>query len=459
MQTIRLWLEDDPDIPVFKKLAWEVVEISIRAVLEQGIHPWGDRNTSRTLMEKFLQALNDDEFKISELADIGYCDPFNSYSQHYYGEQSQFEELLNRINQSVRFVECLGYCEMLDLAKVQLRQNWNHKLVRQLASRIYYNFNDLRSFIKSANRKVKLRSYDDLNNYDLSKVLALEDFESEDKVLISDGLPATNFRLTSFLAAITNPDGLLSLAKSIDYFELYPPNTPTGYGYSRLIYKGARYKREVRLTPSLTNSSEIRIQAQEVARRWRTDKGTYCFTTSIPKLSEMLTDGGMQIRFPRLNYIHQQGPAVSTAHFKKHELTKYSIGGFVTARCSGDTIKGILRGYNVPMTGTKDRLLKKLANLACQQYRNHENEMRHFFRNHRFVKVNTNNGGHSQRFPILEEVELKDFLLTMFALKHLRGNAILDASYENNTFDLQSLAQSLVNEEVKLSGCFLAVQD
>ena len=59
MRTFKLWLINDPDIPGFKKLAWDIVEVEIRDVLKQGIHPWGDRDTCRTLMERFLQVLPD----------------------------------------------------------------------------------------------------------------------------------------------------------------------------------------------------------------------------------------------------------------------------------------------------------------------------------------------------------------------------------------------------------------
>jgi len=45
-------------------------------------------------------------------------------------------------------------------------------------------------------------------------------------------------------------------------------------------------------------------------------------------------------------------------------------------------------------------------------------------------------------------------LLTMYAVKHLRGNVILDAGHENNTFDLPALARSLITGEVEVKGVF-----
>jgi hypothetical protein len=68
-------------------------------------------------------------------------------------------------------------------------------------------------------------------------------------------------------------------------------------------------------------------------------------------------------------------------------------------------------------------------------------------------------GQNARQFTLLHDLDLRNLLLTMFAIRHLRGNVILDTSYENDTFDLQSFALSLVKEEVQLSGCFLMVED
>ena len=55
----------------------------------------------------------------------------------------------------------------------------------------------------------------------------------------------------------------------------------------------------------------------------------------------------------------------------------------------------------------------------------------------------------------MEDLDLRNLLLTMYALKHLRGNVILEASHENNTFDLLSLARALLKRELTLTGSFL----
>ena len=40
LKTFRFWLEPDRDFPMFQRLAWERVEVSIRDVLMGGVHPW-----------------------------------------------------------------------------------------------------------------------------------------------------------------------------------------------------------------------------------------------------------------------------------------------------------------------------------------------------------------------------------------------------------------------------------
>jgi hypothetical protein len=49
-------------------------------------------------------------------------------------------------------------------------------------------------------------------------------------------------------------------------------------------------------------------------------------------------------------------------------------------------------------------------------------------------------------------------ILTMYMVKHLRGNTILEAKHNNDTFDLLSLARSLIKREVSVDGAFMRVE-
>jgi hypothetical protein len=76
---------------------------------------------------------------------------------------------------------------------------------------------------------------------------------------------------------------------------------------------------------------------------------------------------------------------------------------------------------------------------------------------HRFIRINTV-PPKSGRLPLLEDVpSLRNLLLTMYVIKHLRGGAILDASHENNTYTGEQLALALLVGKTGLSGAFLRV--
>ena len=259
MQTFKLWLEDDPDIPEFKTLNYEIVDVDLRDVLENGIHPWTDRYANRTLNEKLIQIINLEDIKIKELSEFKYCGDLKDYDHNYYNTgMSQFEKLLNRINQNIRFIDNMTYLELLKLAKDNLTSNWGHKTAKQLVHQVFYGFNSIRSFIKSINPKVKLSSYDDLDKYDLGEVLTLDDFEQYDQILINQGLPVTNFRSTAFIKNVTDDRGLLRLANSIDYFELQPINHRSIHHENRLQYSGQRKNHQIRLIPHLFPNTETR---------------------------------------------------------------------------------------------------------------------------------------------------------------------------------------------------------
>ena len=120
-------------------------------------------------------------------------------------------------------------------------------------------------------------------------------------------------------------------------------------------------------------------------------------------------------------------------------------------------LKELLRECGVSMTGNKEVLVRKLAKLAAEQYEKYLPDMEGYFAEHRFVRMNAA-PSQSAQLPILKEVEhIRDLVLTMYALRHLRGNAILEASHENNTYTAEQLALALVTGKVELTGALLCV--
>jgi hypothetical protein len=99
----------------------------------------------------------------------------------------------------------------------------------------------------------------------------------------------------------------------------------------------------------------------------------------------------------------------------------------------------------------------KLAELATKLYRRHQAELRDYFKENRFIRTEATGGCHP--FPVLQAVDLKAMITTMFIIRHLRGNSIVDVTQENDTYDLKSLARSLINEDIRLSGSFLRIEN
>lgn len=465
MQTYQLWLENDPSISELKKIVFALTEVDIKDVLENGVHPWSERNANKGLAEAFNGRLNDDRHKIPGLKELGYCEDIKVYGRDYYHDgNSQFESHLERLNQQVRFVDNLTFPQLLELAKRELRKRWDHATAKKLLHQVHYGFNEARSFVKAKDKSVKLASYDDLDHYDLSTILSLDDFDGEDKILVSHGLPVTNFRQAGFLNGVTDSKGRLKLLESIDNFELMCGHPLGGHEEGgRYYYEGCsirylavRKPGHIFLMPDLRCDTAHRAWAQEVATQWRTDEGRYCIATDIDHLREMLSCGQFQISF---NGASQDRHSDSEAHAQigRRVIERYGTGGYVSFRASGETLKNLLRHHNVPMTGTKEELVGKLAELAAKLYRRHEAELRDFFKEHRFIRTEATGGSH--QFPVLQAVDLKNMITTMFVIRHLRGNSIIDVTQENDTYDLRSLARSLINEDIKLSGSFLRIEN
>ena len=102
---------------------------------------------------------------------------------------------------------------------------------------------------------------------------------------------------------------------------------------------------------------------------------------------------------------------------------------------------------DVSMTGRKSQLLEKLAKLAADTYEKEAASMEQYFARNRFIRIANGSSSGSREFPLLEGHDLREMLLHMFILRHLRGNTILETSHVNDTFDLVSLAKSLLKPE------------
>jgi len=459
MQTFRLWLEKDTDIPRFKRLAFEKVKVPIADVLRRGIHPWMGGDVHPSLNDKFAEILNADRMKIAELAQFGYCnEAYCSRSSYSYREEnSPFQTTLQHIRESVRFVERLSYAELLEIAKERLRQMWSHKVAYRILSRKASGFDAIRTFLKTRDKNIKLSGYEDIEKYDVSKIVCLDDFTGDDAILISEGIPVVNFRSAAFLSQVTDEQRLLRLTDSIRDFQLAIGSKDRMFD-GNILYNCRCDGDTIRMVPELEDDDGLRERAKAHASFLRVNNGRYCFTMDIPRLATLLDEHGAQISFPTLDYTKPRESRTSSAKIQDSATPCYAVRAFLTAHASGEDIKFVLRNHGVPMTGRKEDLLDKLAQLAARQYRKAEPTLDAHFSRNRFIRAEKCSKTDTDVFPLLEHHDLRNMLLTMYILRHLRGNTILEATHENHTFDVLSLARALIRKEVSLTGIFLRVE-
>ena len=62
-------------------------------------------------------------------------------------------------------------------------------------------------------------------------------------------------------------------------------------------------------------------------------------------------------------------------------------------------------------------------------------------------------------FPVLApENDLRGLLLRVYALRHLRGNVVLDPGYVNDSCTVRDLVLALIEERVLFKGGFMQVR-
>lgn len=449
MQTFRLTLTPDEKFPRFKRLTFQKVEIPLADVLLHGVHPWDCGSPVHSLNSKFVQVLNSEKLFLPELKEFGYGNEFSYCSDHDYNRDvSVFERLMINISNSIYFVDDLKYLELLAIAKKALADNWTHKTVSTLVSRVYREFNDIRDFLKRKDKQIKLSGYSDIDRYDLSQILTLEDFEGDDKVLIDEALETTNFRSTQFLKEVTDENGHLKLTPSISHFQMRFQGSYHSPYEQILLYNAERKGEKIRLHPIMPAYPVTRDQAKKLAQGWRLDDGQYCFTIDIGTAEKMLAEGNFKMLFPRLNYLQEEKAESSTAGLTNHSTEKFEIGRFIRSTAPGNIVKDILRKHNVSMTGRKDDLMDKLAKLSVRVYREREKELDDYFGQNHFLKIPMIGQAEHRDFPVINNCDMKNMALAMYIMKHLRGNTILEASHCNDTFDLLSLANALIKGEI-----------
>lgn len=103
--------------------------------------------------------------------------------------------------------------------------------------------------------------------------------------------------------------------------------------------------------------------------------------------------------------------------------------------------------------------MEKLARLSAKVYEERQAEMDAYFQSAHFTRSGGRDDRCTRLFPLLEDCPLRDMVLTMYLLRHLRGDAIVEGSYVDDSYDLNSLALALLKDKVSLQGAFLRLED
>jgi hypothetical protein len=353
MKTIRLGLESDPEIPEFQRLGWEFVDVPIQDILLKGIHPWMGPDKHMTLSEAFLKRLNGDDVKVGSLSSMNYSNDV-CLPPYYMGNgRSQFERAIDIIRKDVYFVSDLTYLDLLGLAKERLRGRWSWHLARKLAEDAYPRFAELRAFLKGKKKDMKLSGISDLDQYDLGRILSVDDFDGKDALLIAEGLPARNFRRTGFLNQVTDEEGRLRLVNEINNLVVYPAGKSLeGHTYVESHWVVRRKGTELKFYPNLARCPWWKPDAEAFAKTWGTNGAKRAFETDVDHLAEMITSGAARADFSALNYSKAAYGGIARAEVTSNVITAYGVGGGIGKNLSGETLKEVLREYGVAMTGT-----------------------------------------------------------------------------------------------------------
>ena len=155
LETYRLILEPDRDMPRLLRLRWETVPVTIRDVLFHGVHPWSGPDAHATLPEAFLRCLNAAEVLFAELEPFGYSSPVSVSSGNRWEGPARFARTLQTVQNDLRFTADITYQELLELAKGVLGRRWNHGLARELLRDACPGFQEARRLIKRRLAKIQ----------------------------------------------------------------------------------------------------------------------------------------------------------------------------------------------------------------------------------------------------------------------------------------------------------------
>jgi hypothetical protein len=462
MKTVRLWLEKDRQIPQFQRLAFKIEEVPLSRVIKEGIHPVGyTKNIYGTecchMPNRLGKVINDPEFQISEIVEFGFCcEIYTGTWHHRVLDEDLIMEFLTKIRDRVYFVENISFHVILEIARARIRKIWNYDVAKRILIATQRDFNHIRDYLKSKNKAIKLSGYEDLKKYPLQEILSPNDFDEDERIIIAEALPVTNFRKSGFLEKISTPDGYLSFVPEIKDFQLVFLKSEQN-SKDNLLYNCRRKSDHISMMPDIRHRDVKRILAKRISSEWGKGSGRYCFHVHLDCVEDMVSSGQFQILFPSLTYENDNTQA-SNIRLREEEVEKYFIGKYVCSGSTADEIRKVLRTFKIPQNGRKADLLRKLIRHAAEVYNIKKFELDGYFSKNRFIYIPGYWQDEKDNFKVLEGFPLKNLLLSMYAVQHMRGNTILEESHVNDAYNAKDLARAIINGDLILRGTFIRVE-
>ena len=477
MKAYRLALVKDQAIPRFQRLIYREVDVTLRDVLLRGVHPVDlcctdtGRDGSR-ISEVILDRLDQPEFLIASFQELQFSNQCGTPLLRRDIATDSSGALLAHLRAHLYFVEELTFEELVTIAKRRLQDRWNSNTAAAvLNAKLGDSFNTVRRFIKEKAPNIKLTGWNDLAAIDLSRLLSLDEFRDDEMALIRYGIPGVvNFRRTSFLDSVILDDGLLSVRRPIESFVLHVPD-PAAPKRS-VTYHGFLRNGMIRLLPSEfttgPDAADRRALARRITREYGGDSGTFCLTTPIERVEELVA-GGARLRFSNLRYKdppQELRPATPVA--KNSQVSIVYVGSPLSASSPAERLRNVLRHRGAKVSGTKAEIVDRLADLLTEEYGTLSSMLDDFFRQ-RFIRIHQSSTqsrlsmssllvSSPTPVPTTEGGFLfRQTVLTMYILKHMRGNRIVDREYENDSYGMRDLALAILRGDVRLEGNLVPV--
>lgn len=462
IQTIQLQLKPDPEIPEIRRLHYQRVEVSLEDVFQQGIHPHSavathDLPDQSSAAAAIIKKLNEDDAYVPNLKAhaVGYEVTEAIRGLYFHDGKPCLERQLTSLAANVGFMEDLDYEQLLKLAEQQLRRVWDQRLAREFLNNVGRGFAGMRDLLKSKDPAVAVGSYEDINQMDLARLLSVDDFLAAEQLVLQYGLPFRNFRRASSLGKFTDGQGRIRMTDRITRCQVRFASK-TGIGEAGLVYHCEVKGQTVRWIPSLSDDAVERRKARRLARCWGQDKEIYCFTSTLADMAAIVAQEKGTVGFPDLDYQEQKDPSVPEAGLRHRYVACYDVSISLHAGSTNEAIKYMLGQFQRKQTGRKEDLVVRLAELVADEYARSKDELDRYFTEHQFIRLANAPAGITT-FPVLQQHELKSQIVTLYCLRHMRGNVVLGAGHENNTVSLADMAAAMLQQTIRLTGAFVPV--